>query len=115
MTRARLRQQVKAQAELHAEERVLDALVGPTASPDTRQKFRTRLRQGELDEKEVELEVKEPCGLQYPPKEIPGIHGAAMGLLNRGDICCTQQGGRTRESGLKVPPSFKETIAEERE
>src|SRR3546814_5310384 len=97
MTRARLRQQVKAQAELHAEERVLDALVGPTASPDTRQKFRTRLRQGGLDDKEVEIEVQESGGLQLPTMEIPGMPGASMGMLNLGDIFGKAMGGRTKK------------------
>src|SRR3546814_20315925 len=84
MTRERLRQQVKAQAELHAEERVLDALVGPTASPDTRQKFRTRLRQGELDDTEVEIAVHESGGLPLPTMATPGRPGASVGLLNLG-------------------------------
>src|SRR3546814_17950056 len=71
-TREKLRQQVKAQAELHAEERVLDALVGTSASPDTRQKFRTRLRQGEIDDKEIEIVVQDSGGMQLPNMEIPG-------------------------------------------
>src|SRR3546814_3030793 len=94
MTRARLRQQVKAQAELHAEERVLDALVGTSASPDTRQKFRTRLRQGEIDDKEIEIEVQDSGGMQLPTMEIPGMPGASMGMLNLGDIFGKAMGDR---------------------
>src|SRR3546814_11218945 len=72
-TREKLRQQVKAQAELHAEERVLDALVGTSASPDTRRKFRTRMRQGEIDAQEIEHEVQESGGMQFPPLERASV------------------------------------------
>jgi ATP-dependent HslUV protease ATP-binding subunit HslU len=113
MTREKLRQQVKAQAELHAEERVLDALVGTSSSPDTRQKFRTRLRQGELDDKEVEVEVQDAGGLQLPTMEIPGMPGASMGMLNLGDIFGKAMGGRTKKRRMTVAQSYEVLIAEE--
>ena len=113
MTRERMRQQVTAQAELQAEERVLDAVVGTNASPDTRQKFRTRLRQGELDDKEVEIEVQDAGGMQLPTMEIPGMPGASMGMLNLGDIFGKAMGGRTRKRRMKVAESYEVLIAEE--
>jgi ATP-dependent HslUV protease ATP-binding subunit HslU len=61
MTRERLREEVKGKAELHAEERVLDALVGASSTPETRQKFKNLLHDGELDEKEIELQVADPA------------------------------------------------------
>ncbi|GAB4362811.1 MAG: ATP-dependent protease ATPase subunit HslU [Kiloniellaceae bacterium] len=113
MTRERLRQQVKAQAELHAEERVLDALVGATASADTRQKFRIRLRQGELDDKEVEIEVQDTGGMALPTMEIPGMPGASMGMLNLGDIFGKAMGGRMKKRRMTVAESYEVLIAEE--
>jgi len=113
MTREKLRQQVKAQAELQAEERVLDALVGTTASTDTRQKFRARLRQGELDDKEVEIEVEDAGGLQLPTMEIPGMPGASMGMLNLGDIFGKAMGRRTKKRRMSVAESYGVLIAEE--
>jgi len=113
MTRERMRQQVKAKAELLAEERVLDALVGTNASADTRQKFRTRLRQGELDDKEVEIEVQDAGGMQLPTMEIPGMPGASMGMLNLGDIFGKAMGGRTKKRRMNVAESYDILIAEE--
>src|SRR5579863_1578077 len=72
MTRERLRKEVASRAELHAEERVLDALVGDKAGADTRQKFRKMLREGQLDDKEIEIQVQE-TGANLPTFEIPGM------------------------------------------
>ncbi|MBT4937616.1 MAG: AAA family ATPase, partial [Rhodospirillaceae bacterium] len=72
-TRERLRKQVIAKAEILAEERVLDALVGESASQDTRQKFRKMLREGELDDKEIEIEVVESSMGSMPSFDIPGM------------------------------------------
>jgi len=113
ITRERQRQQVKAKAELQAEERVLDALVGENASPDTRQKFRTMLRQGELDGKEIEIELQDSAGMQLPTMEIPGMPGASMGMLNLGDIFGKAMGGRTKKRRLTVGESYDVLIAEE--
>ena len=86
MTRSELRREVAAKAELHAEERVLDALVGEGASAETRQKFRQMLREGRLDEKEIEVQVNEAGGGSLPTFDIPGMPGAQMGMLNLNDI-----------------------------
>ena len=76
MTRERMRKEVVAKAEINAEERVLDALVGETASQDTRAKFRKMLREGTLAEKEIEVEVSESGGGALPTFDIPGMPGA---------------------------------------
>src|SRR3546814_19300662 len=64
-----------------------------SASPDTRQKFRTRLRQGEIDDKEIEIELQDSGGMQLPTMEIPGMPGASMSMLNLGDIFGKALGG----------------------
>src|SRR5947208_1655429 len=76
MTRERLRKDVEPKAEMAAEERVLDALVGNNASADTRQKFRKMLREGSLDDREIEIQVQESGAASLPTFEIPGMHGA---------------------------------------
>jgi ATP-dependent HslUV protease ATP-binding subunit HslU len=86
MTRERLRKEVAAKAELNAEERVIDALVGANAGKETRDKFRRLLRDGGLAEKEIEIEVADRAGASLPTFDIPGMPGAQMGMLNLGDI-----------------------------
>src|SRR5271165_4305544 len=94
MTRERLRKSVVAKAELAAEERVLDALVGNSASPETRQKFRKLLREGALAEREIEIELQDTAGgFQLPTFEIPGMPGAQMGMLNLQDMLGKAFGG----------------------
>lgn len=82
LTRERLREEVKERATIAAEERVLDALVGVSAQPDIRQKFRTLLHNGELNEKEVEIQVEDTPGLSFPSIDVPGMPGAHMGMIN---------------------------------
>ncbi|MCW5715978.1 MAG: ATP-dependent protease ATPase subunit HslU [Bauldia sp.] len=82
LVRDRKRKDVAARAELSAEERVLDALVGQSASPATRDAFRKRLRTGELDDKEIEIQVKDTGGM--PQFEVPGMPG--VGVMNIGDM-----------------------------
>ena len=76
----RMRKQVYAKAQLAAEERVLNALVGNKASVATRERFRKRLRNGDLDENEIEVEVNEAQNM--PSFEIPGMPGANVGMIN---------------------------------
>ncbi|MBO0332844.1 ATP-dependent protease ATPase subunit HslU [Sneathiella sp. CAU 1612] len=113
MVREDQRQQVIAKAELAAEERVLDALVGPKASPDTRQKFRKMLREGELDEKEIELELLDTGGSGLPTFDIPGMPGAQMGMLNLNDMLGKLGGQRTKPRKMQVKDSHKILINEE--
>jgi ATP-dependent HslUV protease ATP-binding subunit HslU len=110
MTREQKRKDVQARAEQSAEERVLDALVGPGASPATRESFRKRLRSGELDDKEIEIEVQSSGGM--PMIEIPGMPGAQMGAISIGDIF-GKMGGRTKTRRVNVKDSHPILINEE--
>ncbi len=113
MIRDRKRKEVSAKAELAAESRVLDALVGDTASDDTRQKFRKMLREGTLDEKEIELQVQDTGGMSLPTMDIPGMPGAQMGMLNLNDIFGKAFGGRTKARRMNVSDSYKLLMQEE--
>ncbi|ACA14828.1 heat shock protein HslVU, ATPase subunit HslU [Methylobacterium sp. 4-46] len=88
------RRSVQARAEAAAEARILDALVGPTAGQATRDSFRRRLRAGELDDKEVEIELASAAPSGLPMFEIPGVPGAAMGAINLGDMLGKALGGQ---------------------
>ncbi|MEH6546376.1 MAG: ATP-dependent protease ATPase subunit HslU [Sneathiella sp.] len=113
MVRADQREQVVAKAELAAEERVLDALVGEKSSSDTRQKFRKMLREGELDEKEIELELLDTGNSGMPTFDIPGMPGSQMGMLNINDMLGKLGGPRTKSRKLVVKDSYKILIDEE--
>ncbi len=113
MTREQQRKQVLAKAELAAEERVLDALVGESASDATRQSFRIKLRQGELDDKEVEIQVQDTGMAGMPTFEIPGMPGAQMGMINLNEIMGKMMGGRTKPRRMTVAESYEVLIAEE--
>jgi ATP-dependent HslUV protease ATP-binding subunit HslU len=110
MTRERLRKEVAAKADVAAEERVLDALVGPTAGADTRSKFRKMLREGQLDDKEIEVQVADNSGQTF---EIPGMPGAQMGMINLGEMLGKMGAPRTKPRKLTVAESHKVLIAEE--
>jgi ATP-dependent HslUV protease ATP-binding subunit HslU len=111
--RDRLRKEVHAKAETNAEERVLDALVGNTASTETRQKFRKMLREGQLDDKEIELQVKDAAALSMPTLDIPGMPGAQMGMMNLNDIFGNAFGGRTKTRKMNVSDSHEVLLREE--
>ena len=111
----RKRKEVTAKAELAAEERVLTALVGEGASADTRQKFRKMLREGALDQREIELQVAESGSGNMPTFEIPGMPGAQMGMLNLGDVFGKAFGGRTKARKMTVEESYKVLLQEESE
>src|SRR5262249_22420469 len=113
MTREKLRRQVEAKAEVLAEERVLDALVGQNAAADTRSKFRRMLRAGELNDREIELQVKDSGAGQLPTFEIPGMPGASMGMINLNEILGQALGGRTKPRRMNVADSYTVLIAEE--
>ncbi|MEE9300345.1 MAG: ATP-dependent protease ATPase subunit HslU [Alphaproteobacteria bacterium] len=113
MKRARMRKEVSAKAELAAEERVLEALVGSKAGEETRQKFRKLLREGSLGDKEIEVEVQDTGAGSLPTFEIPGMPGAQMGMVNLGDIFGKALGGRTKPKRMTVDDSYELLIAEE--
>ncbi len=105
MERERKRKEVKAKAELKAEEKVLDALVGNKASVATRESFRKRLRNGDLDDNEIEIEVQDASsGIQS--FEIPGMPGGNVGMVNLGDILGKSMGGK---KGKKKKMTVKES------
>jgi ATP-dependent HslUV protease ATP-binding subunit HslU len=112
MTRERMREEVRAQAELNAEERVISALVGENAGKETREKFRRMLRDGELADKEIDLDVQ--AGSEgMPAFEIPGMPGAQMGMVNLGDIFGKAFGQRTKRKRMTVAESYEVLLAEE--
>src|SRR5229473_7217455 len=111
-TRERKRKDVQARAQLAAEERVLAALVGPNASPATKDAFRKKLRAGELDDKEIEIEVQSSGG-GMPLFEIPGMPGAQMGAISLGDLFGKTFGGRTKTRRVNVRDSFEILVNEE--
>jgi ATP-dependent HslUV protease ATP-binding subunit HslU len=108
--RAQKRKDVEARAEAAAEERILDALVGASASQSTRDSFRRRLRAGELDDKEVELEMRD--GGSAPTFEIPGMPGAQVGVLNLGELF-GKFAGRATPRKLTVAAAHDPLVAEE--
>ncbi|WP_331372716.1 ATP-dependent protease ATPase subunit HslU [Sinorhizobium chiapasense] len=111
LVREKKRADVKAKAHQNAEERVLDALVGATASPATRDSFRKKLRANELDDKEIEIDVAEtgaPGGF-----EIPGMPGANIGVLNLSEMFGKALGGRTKKVKTTVKASYELLINDE--
>jgi len=113
MTRERLRKQVTARAELQAEERVLDVLVGEGASRETREKFRKMLREGHLADKEIEVQVSESGGASLPTIDIPGMPGAQMGMINLNDILGKAFGTQTKPKRMTVADSYDVLVEEE--
>jgi ATP-dependent HslUV protease ATP-binding subunit HslU len=112
LTREKKRKDVQARAEQSAEERVVSALVGPGASPATRESFRKKLRAGELDDKEIEIEVQSSSS-GMPMFEIPGMPGAQMGAISIGDIFGKMGGSRTKTRRVTVRDSHPILVNEE--
>ena len=111
-TRERKRKDVQAKAQQAAEERVLDALVGASGRPATKEDFRKRLRAGELDDKEIDIEVQASGG-GMPLFDIPGMPGAQMGAISIGDIFGKLGGGRTKTRRVTVHESYDVLVSEE--
>ncbi|HEY1962074.1 MAG TPA: ATP-dependent protease ATPase subunit HslU [Rhizomicrobium sp.] len=109
--REKRRREVEAQAEARAEERVLDALVGDKSSAGTRESFRRMLRSGELNEKEIELEMRDSGGM--PSIEIPGMPNAQISMVSLGDIFGKAFGGRAKTRRMKVAEAHAPLVAEE--
>jgi ATP-dependent HslUV protease ATP-binding subunit HslU len=110
MVKDRRRKDVQARAEKAAEERVLDALVGPASSPTTRESFRKKLRDGELDDKEVEVELQQSGG-SMPMFELPNMPGASVSAFSLGDLFGKMQRGKPRK--LTVKEAHGPLVAEE--
>ena len=105
------RKEVSARAQVNAEERVIDALVGPGAGSATRESFRKKLRNNELNEKEIEIQVADSGGM--PSFEIPGMPGSQVGMINLSDMLGKTLGQRTRSRKVTVEDSFEILMAEE--
>lgn len=106
------RAEVKAKAHLNAEERVLDALCGTTSSPKTRDSFRKKLREGLIDDTEIEIELSDSQS-GMPNFEMPGMPGANIGVLNLSDMFGKAMGGQTKKVKTTVKQSYKQLIDDE--
>lgn len=115
MTKERLKKDVEAKAAVHAEERILDALVGETAGAETRHKFRRMLHEGELKDKEIDIEVNEPTNVTMPSFDVPGMPGAQMGMFNLGDVLGKSFGTKKRLRKMKIDEAIALLISEESE
>ncbi len=111
-TRKEMRKSVTAKAELAAEERVLEALVGLTASDETKQKFRKLLRENQLNEREIEISIMDNSNASMPTIDIPGMPGAQMGMISLGDLIGTP-GAKYKTKKMKVGEAYDILIAEE--
>jgi len=113
ITKESRRKEVTAQAEINAERRVIDALVGDNASEATRNSFRDKLRFGELDDKEIEVDVADSGGSQMPTMDIPGMPGGQMGMLNLNDMLGKAFGQQTKPRRLTVAESYTVLLSDE--
>ena len=113
MVRERHRKDVTAKAEMAAEERVLDALVGDNASPETRQKFRKQLREGVLNTREIEIKVQEQVAASMPSIDLPGVPGASMSMINLSEALGGMLGSRQKARKMSVADSYEVLVREE--
>ena len=111
MEKVKKRKEVHAQAQKLAEDRVLDALVGNKASVATRESFRKRLRDGDLDDNEIEIAISESN--QMPSFEIPGMPGANVGMINISDMLGKSMGQKPKKKKMSVKESHEILINEE--
>ncbi len=112
-TREQMRENVKAAAERNAENRVIEAIAGKDSRSQTREMFRNKLRSGELDDREIELELQDNSGGELPMMDIPGQPGMGMGMASLGDIFGKAFGGRTVRRKMSVAESYEVLVAEE--
>ena len=113
IVRATQRKDVTAKAEVNAEERVLDALVGDNASDETRAKFRKMLREGQLADKEIEVQVADTSTATMPSIDVPGMPGASMGMLNLSDMFGKALSGQTTTKKMPVNDSYEILMSDE--
>lgn len=113
MTREHMRKEVAARAELSAEERVLDVLVGEDAREETRHKFRVKLRSGELDTNEIEIQLQDNAVPGMPTFDIPGMPGGQIGMINLNEMLGKAFGGRTKNRKMTVRESYDQLMREE--
>lgn len=113
MTREKMRRSVNAQAEVYAEERVLDALVGKEASEATKESFRKKLRNGEFDDKEIELDIKDNSNPLANMFDMPDMPGASISMMSVGDMFGKGMGAKTKRKKMTVEESYDVLMAEE--
>jgi len=113
--RESLKNEIKAKAEVNAEKRVIDALVGASASHQTKEKYKKMLRNGELDNQEIEIEVSSKSPSPFKSMEIPGMPGGSMGMINLGEIFGKGFGQKKEKRKLYVKESHKILLDEESE
>jgi len=111
MEKVKKRKEVFTKAQQAAEERVLEAMVGNKASIATRESFRKRLRNGDLDKNEIEIDVHD--GPSIPSFEIPGMPGANIGMVNIGEMLGKTMGNKPKKKKMTVKESHEILIAEE--
>ncbi|MBB4658321.1 ATP-dependent protease ATPase subunit HslU [Parvularcula dongshanensis] len=111
LVRDRRREEVRARAREAAEDRVIDALVGATASEATRESFRRRLNEGTLDDAEVEIEVSDTGGM--PSFDIPGMPGGSASVINLSEMMGKAFGGRTKTKKMTVKEAYEPLINDE--
>ena len=112
-TKVEMRKQVRAKAEIAAEERILEALVGLEAGEDTKLKFRDMLRAGSLNDKEIEISVIDNSSNTMPTIDIPGMPGAQMGMISLGDLLGKPFGDKYKTRKMKVSEATKIIMEEE--
>ena len=113
MEKVKKRKEVFAQAQKLAEEKVLDALVGKKASLATRESFRKRLRNGDLDNNEIEISVNDSGSNNGASFEIPGMPGANVGMINIGEMLGKSMGGKEKKKKMSVKESHEILINDE--
>lgn len=113
MVREKMRKSVTAQAEMYAEERVLNALVGDEASETTKESFRTKLRNGDFNDKEIELDLKDNSNPMANMFDMPDMPGASVSMMSIGDIFGKGMGEKTKRKKMTVADSHKILMAEE--
>ncbi|MGR3722800.1 ATP-dependent protease ATPase subunit HslU [Abyssibius alkaniclasticus] len=113
MVREHMRENVRAKAHEAAENRVIEALAGDGAREQTREMFRKKLRDGLLDDTEIEVELPESASQGPAMFDIPGQPGASMGMMNLGDMLSKAMGGRTKTQKMKVKDSHEILLAVE--
>ncbi len=111
--RERLRKEQEDKAVDAAKERIISALVGDTASEETKAKFRKKLEDGDLEDKEIEIHVQESAASNMPAFDIPGMPGGQMGVMNLGDLLGDLGGKKTKAKRMTVEEAKKVVLAEE--
>ena len=115
INKVNLKKEINAKAELNAEKRVVEALVGSSATNQTKEKFKKMLRNGELDNQEIEIEISPKSQSPLKSMDIPGMPGGTMGMINLGDILGKGFGNTKEKRKLSVKESYEILLDEESE